>query len=74
MDDANSNAQGAALSAGLKITGVKSVVLLGSSYPPYYNNCCVYASADVNGAYSPPPISAGQSEVVVEVEVTYWPN
>ena len=63
--DANSTAFSTASAEGLKITGIQSVTVLSTS-TPYFNTYPVAAVVSTS-----PPITPGQTQYSVQVEVTY---
>ena len=72
--DANITAHNLAASENVKIIGIQSIILLSSSYPPYfYNNYQVFAAATISAAgpnYSV-PFNPGQAQFTVNIQVTY---
>jgi uncharacterized protein len=69
--DANSTALGLAASESVKILGIQNVIVVNQAYPPMYYNTFGSAAdlmASVNYAV---PISPGQSQFTIQVEVTY---
>jgi uncharacterized protein len=75
VGNANGTARGVASSEGVNVTGIQNIIVLSSSYPPYfYNTYSVYATTTtMAGPYNyTPPINPGQAQYTVNIEVTYY--